>query len=153
MINELKATFKDAVISAIPVVASEDITPEIHEQMQHFLATLLADGIAPFLEKKLRDLFDLIAQEKKGFKNQVKNWWKRGNEKYEFNFQIGGLEHSLRWIGDLAFITGDYQLAYTFYSQSANDFYRLKVFRHAAVAYEMLAITSYLRGDNIQTVD
>ena len=54
--------------------------------MQDFLANLVVHGIAPFLEKKLVDLHTLIAQEKKGFKNTIKNMWKRGNDKYEFNF-------------------------------------------------------------------
>ena len=61
MTRELKSTFKDAVVGAVPVVASEDITSAIHAQMHNFLSNLLIEGIAPFLEKKLVDLYGLIA--------------------------------------------------------------------------------------------
>jgi hypothetical protein len=63
------------------------------------------------------------------------------------------LEHTIRWLADLAFISGDYTLAMTSYASAANDFKNLKAFRHAASAYEMIAVTAYLRGDNFREID
>lgn len=83
----------------------------------------------------------------------MKNLFKSRNDKADFNFVVGSLEHTMRWLADLAFISGDYSLAFTMYNQAASDFKTMKQFRHASAAFEMQAVTSLLSGESFRACE
>ena len=56
----------------------------------------------------------------------MKNLFGGNKAKVEFNFVVGSLEHSMRWLSDLAFISGDYALAYAMYNTAGSDFRTMK---------------------------
>jgi len=56
----------------------------------------------------------------------LKNLFGGNKAKVEFNFVVGSLEHSMRWLADLAFLSGDYALAYATYNAAASDFRNMK---------------------------
>lgn len=92
--------------------------------------------ILPFNEKKIRTLENNLANTKKGFKNQFKNFWKKSerneNDGLKDSFKMNKEELEMVNLVDLSFVLQDYETVVNNAKLPYGDFKKCKAFRHAA---------------------
>lgn len=131
------------------------------EEMVRFFAV---KRFIPFLEQRVRGLNAQISASRKGFKNQMKNYFFRkerdGREVSTGGAPGGGglyppgsVEHSIRWLADLAFALTDYNLALSSYKLLASDCKTDRAWAHHAGAMEKAGLAAAMVGASRREVE
>ena len=131
------------------------------EEMVRFFAI---KRFIPFLEQRVRGLNAQISASRKGFKNQMKNYFFRkerdGREGSMSGASGGGglyppgsVEHSIRWLADLAFALTDYNLAWSSYKLLASDCKTDRAWAHHAGAMEKAGLAAAMAGASRRDVE
>ena len=131
------------------------------EEMVRFFAV---KRFIPFLEQRVRGLNAQISASRKGFKNQMKNYFFRkerdGREVSTGGgpgggglYPPGSVEHSIRWLADLAFALTDYNLALSSYKLLASDCKTDRAWAHHAGAMEKAGLAAAMAGASRREVE
>lgn len=131
------------------------------EEMVRFFAV---KRLLPFLEQRVRGLNAQISASRKGFKNQMKNYFfrkERDGREGSVNgagggsgpYPPGSVEHSIRWLADLAFALTDYSLAHSSYKLLASDCKTDRAWAHHAGAMEKAGLAAAIAGMSRRDVE
>ena len=157
MLETLKQTYKGALckIQALSLADPEpQLTTGDRSQFSMIFNEIVTRVLSPFVQSSLREMDGFLDRNKRGFKNTVKSFFKKGGDKAEsFTFQLDTVEHTTRYIGDLSFQFGDYEVALAHYRAAANDFKGVKAWKHAAAAFEMQALCAVLLNGDPREID
>mmetsp|Transcript_30537 Transcript_30537/g.76622 ORF Transcript_30537/g.76622 Transcript_30537/m.76622 type:complete len:1394 (+) Transcript_30537:59-4240(+) len=136
-------------LAATAAGTSARIRKEEAGKIRAFLTDVVVRMVVPHLEKMLRSLNDQLVA-RKGFRNQVKAWFRpfggSKDKRAEKDTGEGSpLAFSHRQLADYAFILQDYDLAHTNYKAAAKEFQTEKQYaKHSLAAYEMAALALYM---------
>eukprot|EP00301_Raphidiophrys_heterophryoidea_P019956 c4765_g1_i1.p1 GENE.c4765_g1_i1~~c4765_g1_i1.p1 ORF type:complete len:1389 (+),score=277.83 c4765_g1_i1:44-4210(+) len=125
--------------------------------LSQLVAGFVNERLLKFLEEKLQRVSEQV-QARKGLKNQLRSWWKRGNQDSNSKeSEVTSTESSARAregfghdsplgqqriLADLLMVVGDYEGAAAQYRHAAEEFKAEKAYRHCAAANEMLAVAT-----------
>jgi len=127
----------------------------------------------PWMQQQLQQLEVQVSQSRKGFRNQFRYLWRKpretgvaiGQQSAQLEQQqqrqqqqqqqqhdndsiypLHTVEGQMRLAGDLAFLLRDYETALGYYRSVVGDFKQDRSWKHAAGAYEMWGVCTYVTG-------
>eukprot|EP00930_Biecheleria_cincta_P070293 TRINITY_DN57935_c0_g1_i1.p1 TRINITY_DN57935_c0_g1~~TRINITY_DN57935_c0_g1_i1.p1 ORF type:complete len:1242 (+),score=225.80 TRINITY_DN57935_c0_g1_i1:58-3783(+) len=143
-----------------PTLQGARLTKEDLRVLAQAGTDIVVKSAVPWLEKQLQQLEAQISQNRKGFRNQLKYLWRKPrDEKTSEKGASGGDGHSddsgsvyplhsvegqMRLAGDVAFHLRDYEAALGYYRSVVSDFKQDRCWKHAAGAYEMWGLCTYI---------
>ena len=156
-LESLKQTYKGALckIQALSIADPEpQLTTGDRSQFSMIFNEIVTRVLSPFVQSTLKEMDVFLDRNKRGFRNAVKGFFKKGGDKADaFTFQLDTMEHTTRYIADLSFQFGDYEVALAHYRSAANDFKGVKAWRHAAASFEMQALCAVLLNGDPREID
>jgi len=156
-LESLKQTYKGALckIQALSLADPEpQLTTGDRSQFSMIFNEIVTRVLSPFVQSTLKEMDVFLDRNKRGFRNTVKSFFKKGGDKADaFTFQLDTVEHTTRYIADLSFQFGDYEVALAHYRSAANDFKGVKAWKHAAAAFEMQALCAVLLNGDPREID
>lgn len=141
--------------------------------LAHVASDVIVKTAVPWMQMQLQQLEAQISQTRKGFRNQLKYLWRkprdsagstqsgavqnglglgiepqRQQQPHDTNavYPLHTVEGQMRLAGDLAFLLRDYETALGYYRNVVSDFKQDQSWKHAAGAYEMWGICTYVTG-------
>eukprot|EP00586_Coscinodiscus_wailesii_P000359 CAMPEP_0172484228 /NCGR_PEP_ID=MMETSP1066-20121228/11600_1 /TAXON_ID=671091 /ORGANISM="Coscinodiscus wailesii, Strain CCMP2513" /LENGTH=1011 /DNA_ID=CAMNT_0013248591 /DNA_START=206 /DNA_END=3238 /DNA_ORIENTATION=+ len=137
--------------------------------VRRFVATLLADGVLPALERRIYHLNGVVNNAKRGVKNMFKTLWRKpkdapssgggynvsayqttktpsspSSSQFEIKYSHDTIESQIRLLGDSLFLVKDYENALSMYRLVKDDYKSDKSTLHYASLQEKMAFCYYL---------
>ncbi|CAK9116010.1 unnamed protein product [Durusdinium trenchii] len=129
-------------------LSSDDV-----KSVAQVVAEVVVRSAVPWMEKQLQQLEAQISQTRKGFRNQLKYLWRKPREANERGevvqedsgaYPLHSVEGQMRLAGDISFHLRDYEVALGYYRNVVSDFKQDRSWKHAAGAYEMWGLCTYI---------
>eukprot|EP00026_Physarum_polycephalum_P000876 Phypoly_transcript_00877.p1 GENE.Phypoly_transcript_00877~~Phypoly_transcript_00877.p1 ORF type:complete len:1286 (+),score=165.39 Phypoly_transcript_00877:53-3910(+) len=135
-------TLYEAVTGGSPTTAR---TPD--SNISIFLSEFVSKCVAPYFEKHMTELNEVITTSKKGLLQKFKiTFSRKAGEKSEAEANSAAGELATRKLGDLLFFLHDYESALNYYKNCAKDFNNERTWHFYAAAQEMVGLCSYFVG-------
>lgn len=133
---------------------------EDNNRVEEFVTELVSKGVIPHIDKSMRNLNEQVMATRRGFRNQVKYWFKpfgggsstakpksEGGSSSEGEiktYPISSVGANCRQLADFAFMLRDFDSAQTNYKTCSRDFQNDKAMKYAAGTFEMIGLCSFM---------